>query len=93
MKSCMSNMVDKARGIGRRFGRMLVQIHRRVPPGLRTILGLALIAGGFVGFLPILGFWMIPLGIAVVGLDVAPLWRAWKARAERHRRNRSSDLR
>ena len=37
---------------------------------LRVPMGLALIAGGFVGFLPILGFWMIPLGLALLALDV-----------------------
>lgn len=51
-------------------------IESRVPFGLRTILGLLLIVGGIFGFLPIVGFWMIPLGIAVIGIDVAVLWRA-----------------
>jgi hypothetical protein len=55
--------------------RMLVRIRRRVPPGLRLVLGLLLIVGGILGFLPILGFWMIPLGVAVAALDVIPLWR------------------
>ena len=41
----------------------------------RWPIGLALIGGGFLGFLPILGFWMIPLGIAVAALDVVPAWR------------------
>jgi hypothetical protein len=53
---------------------------RRVPRGLRSILGLLLIAGGVVGFLPVLGFWMIPAGLAFVALDVPPLRRrvlAW----------------
>jgi hypothetical protein len=58
---------------------MLVRIRRRVPPGLRLILGLLLIVGGILGFLPILGFWMIPLGVAVAALDVIPLWR-WLTR-------------
>ena len=43
---------------------------------LRWPLGLALIAGGFLGFLPILGFWMIPIGALVIGEDV-PLVRRW----------------
>jgi hypothetical protein len=30
--------------------------------------------GGVLGFLPILGFWMFPLGVAFVALDV-PLTR------------------
>jgi hypothetical protein len=59
--------------------RILVRIRRRVPPGLRLVLGLLLIVGGILGFLPILGFWMIPLGVAVAALDVIPLWR-WLTR-------------
>ena len=31
---------------------------------IRIGLGILLIAGGLVGFLPVLGFWMIPLGLA-----------------------------
>lgn len=58
-----------------RLRRLLVRIRARVPPGLRFILGLLLIAGGILGFLPILGFWMIPLGVAVAALDIVPLWR------------------
>ena len=47
-----------------------------MPRGLRLVLGLLLIGGGVLGFLPILGFWMIPLGIAVADLDVRPLSQA-----------------
>lgn len=57
-------------------------IDRARKPGavwVRVPLGLALIAGGFVGFLPILGFWMIPLGLALLALDV-PFMRAPLAR-------------
>lgn len=59
----------------RKLSRALVKVRRTVPPGVRTLLGLLLVAGGTLGFLPILGFWMIPLGIAVISLDVVPLWR------------------
>jgi hypothetical protein len=51
-----------------------------VPPGARSVLGVLLICGGVLGFLPILGFWMIPLGGALIALDVPPLRRrllAW----------------
>ncbi|KRS12857.1 hypothetical protein XM53_09850 [Roseovarius atlanticus] len=58
-----------------RLKRALVRIRSRVPPGLRLVLGILLIIGGIFGFLPVLGFWMIPLGIAVASLDVVPLWR------------------
>jgi hypothetical protein len=29
-----------------------------------------LIVGGIVGFLPLLGFWMIPLGLALIAQDI-----------------------
>ena len=52
---------------------------KRVPvPGnlfLRITLGLALIAGGLVGFLPVLGFWMLPLGFLVLSIDFPPVRR------------------
>jgi hypothetical protein len=48
---------------------------RRVPWGLRSLLGLVLMAGGVLGFLPILGFWMLPLGVAFIALDIPPLRR------------------
>ncbi len=66
-----------------RLKRVLVRIRQRVPPGLRSLLGLLLVAGGVVGFLPVLGFWMVPLGVLVIGLDVKPVlrWlRAWRER-------------
>lgn len=37
---------------------------------LRIIIGILLIIGGFLGFLPILGFWMIPLGFIVLSVDL-----------------------
>ncbi len=57
------------------------RIRRHVPPGARTLLGLVLIVGGMFGFLPVLGFWMIPLGLAVIAMDLralAGLWRRWR---------------
>ncbi|MDJ0826912.1 MAG: hypothetical protein QNJ16_15550 [Rhodobacter sp.] len=38
-------------------------------------MGLLLMVGGVFGFLPILGFWMIPMGVAIAALDVMPVWR------------------
>ena len=40
------------------------------------MLGLLLICGGILGFLPVLGFWMIPVGVAVAMLDIGPLARS-----------------
>ncbi|MFN3656630.1 MAG: hypothetical protein ACK4UO_05165 [Pseudolabrys sp.] len=42
---------------------------------VRVPLSLVLVAGGLVGFLPILGFWMIPLGLALLALDLPILRR------------------
>lgn len=55
--------------------RIRAWVHAHIPPGLRFLVGLVLIASGIVGFLPILGFWMIPLGVIIAGMDIVPLWR------------------
>lgn len=46
-------------------------IHSRIPSyrPARIALGIVLILGGLAGFLPILGFWMIPLGVVVLSVD------------------------
>lgn len=49
---------------------------RHVPPGLRSVLGVLLLLGGVFGFLPVLGFWMIPLGVGLLALDF-PLLQTW----------------
>jgi hypothetical protein len=41
----------------------------------RVPLGILLIFGGFLGFLPILGFWMLPLGLLMLAIDL-PFLRA-----------------
>ena len=35
----------------------------------RRLAGVLLIFGGLLGFFPILGFWMIPLGLLVLSVD------------------------
>jgi hypothetical protein len=46
---------------------------------VRVPLSVALMASGFVGFLPVLGFWMLPLGLALLALDL-PFLRGPMAR-------------
>ena len=46
-----------------------------VPPGARTVVGVLFMIGGVLGFLPVLGFWMLPLGAAFVALDIPPARR------------------
>jgi purine-cytosine permease-like protein len=41
----------------------------------RTILGVLLVIGGILGFLPVLGFWMIPLGLLILSEDFAVIRR------------------
>ncbi len=47
---------------------------------LRVPLGLVLIPSGFLGFLPILGFWMAPLGLLLLAEDF-PRVRRFTVRA------------
>ncbi|KRS16297.1 hypothetical protein [Roseovarius indicus] len=71
-------------GRARRVRRQVqVWAKRRLPPGVRLLAGLALMVGGVLGFLPVLGFWMFPLGVAVAALDVVPVWRQLKGRSRR----------
>ncbi len=46
----------------------------------RIVIGVALIIGGILGFLPILGFWMIPLGFLFLSVDF-PSVRRWRRKA------------
>lgn len=55
---------------------LLQWIETRIPPGLRLLLGLLLMVGGVFGFLPVIGFWMFPLGVAVIALDIRHV-REW----------------
>jgi hypothetical protein len=48
---------------------------------LRLAIGTALLLGGLLWFLPILGLWMIPLGLLVLSVDVA-IVRRWRRRGE-----------
>ncbi|GAB4259359.1 MAG: hypothetical protein Kow0013_01950 [Pararhodobacter sp.] len=71
----------------RRFQRQLSRIGSLAPwlgtllgavstPGrrwLRPFLAAALIAGGLLGFLPIVGFWMLPLGLLLLAADLPAL--------------------
>jgi len=36
---------------------------------LRKIVGILLVIGGLFGFLPVLGYWMIPVGLALLAVD------------------------
>lgn len=42
----------------------------RWPKPVRIIVGILFVLCGLVGFLPILGFWMVPLGLAILAIDI-----------------------
>ncbi len=61
----------------------------------RIVTGSALVVGGTLGFLPILGFWMVPLGLIVLSHDLPAVRRGrrrlavwWASR--RNRRDRDT---
>lgn len=72
-----------------RLDRQFDRIARQVPaargfldwvrrPGLlivRLPLAILLILGGIFSFLPVLGIWMLPLGLLVLAVDIPPLRR------------------
>jgi hypothetical protein len=62
-----------------RFGNKSVPMPDNRP--LRIGIGILLILGGFIGFLPILGFWMVPLGLLVLSMDI-PAVRRFRRRME-----------
>jgi hypothetical protein len=42
---------------------------------IRQPLGIVLVLGGLLGFLPVLGFWMLPLGLLLMAIDIPYLQR------------------
>ena len=63
-------MASKVRLLNRHF-----HLPRSKP--LRIGSGVLLIGCGLLGFLPVLGFWMLPLGFLVLSVDL-PAVRRWR---------------
>ncbi|UTW54214.1 hypothetical protein [Kordiimonas sp. SCSIO 12610] len=75
----------------------------RVTPASRVgrlIVGILCIFGGLLGFLPVLGFWMVPLGLIILSVDFpfvrrfrrkneVRFGRWWQARKERQRQKKN----
>ena len=108
-------MANKTRA---RLDRQFDRLQRRIPdfaarllerirrPGARWIrmpLGVLLILGGIFSFLPVLGIWMLPLGLLLLALDLVFLqgpvnsaivcgtrkWTTWsRSRRDRKARGR-----
>ncbi len=83
--------------------RLLERIRRPEARWIRIPLGLLLILGGIFSFLPVLGIWMLPLGLLLLALDLVVLqgpvnagivrgtrkWSTW-SRARRDKKARGS---
>lgn len=78
------------RKLDRLIGRLNAKLPERLsgfigwlvsPSGMwvRFPLGVLFILGGFFSFLPLLGVWMLPLGILLIAVDVPPV-RRWVIR-------------
>ena len=61
----------------------------------RIALGIFLILGGIFSFLPVLGIWMLPLGLLVLSQD-SPMIRRWRRSSTlyfaRRRQKRRSEI-
>jgi hypothetical protein len=53
---------------------------------IRLPVGILFIGGGVLGFLPLVGFWMVPLGLMLIAVDIPPLRPAVSAGIVRLRR-------
>jgi hypothetical protein len=53
-----------------RMGKAVKWLREPSSRWVRIPAALVLICAGFVGFLPILGFWMVPLGLLLIAQDV-----------------------
>ncbi|WND02442.1 PGPGW domain-containing protein [Temperatibacter marinus] len=62
---------------------MFKKIRGKIPNNriARFFAGIFLIIGGILGFLPVLGFWMIPLGLLILSTDF-PAVRRFRRRQE-----------
>ncbi|MCI9865789.1 hypothetical protein RHIZ_07530 [Rhizobium skierniewicense] len=64
----------------------------------RIVIGVLLIICGLLGFLPVLGFWMVPLGLLVLSQDLPFVRRqrrrltVWWARRRRAREARREGI-
>ncbi len=66
--------------------RRLIRSARGIRRPFRIALGVVLVLGGIVSFLPLVGLWMLPLGLVVLSYDLPPVRRA-HSRLRRRLRN------
>ncbi|PTM95266.1 hypothetical protein [Mycoplana dimorpha] len=69
-------------GIDHRTHEIVIGSFRQKLPqsrAMRTLIGVLLVFCGMLGFLPVLGFWMIPLGVLLLSHD-SPFLRRQRRR-------------
>jgi hypothetical protein len=94
-KAQLDRHIDRVeKKLPRRPAKMLRRLREPSARYARWAVAIALIAGGFLSFLPVLGLWMLPLGLILIAQDVPMLrrplarvlayierkWQAWKTR-------------
>ena len=57
------------------FCRMVIRLRRPSRWPARIAISLLLAAGGLLSFLPVLGLWMLPLGLIIISQDLPALQR------------------
>lgn len=87
-----------------RFGMMIYILRQPWAMLIRIPLGIILVVGGVLSFLPILGIWMLPLGLLLLAIDLPFLqrpmnevvlrgerqWKVWR-RSRRDRKATKTD--
>lgn len=82
------------RKIPRKAADLLARVRRPEARWIRIPLGILLVLGGIFSFLPVLGIWMLPLGLLLLALDLIFLqnpvnlailrggryWTSWRRR-------------
>ena len=68
----LDRLIDRLPGRGQTAMRWLRRPSSRL---FRIPAGVLLVGGGFLGMLPLLGFWMLPLGLILLAEDIRPLQR------------------
>jgi len=67
----------------------------------RIVIGTVLVICGLLGFLPVLGFWMVPLGLLVLSQDLRfvrrkrrqlAIWWEYRKRARQARRDEAEGI-
>ena len=97
-KDQLDRQFDQLSGrLPRPFARFIDWIRRPSSTWVRWPVAILFILGGLVGFLPILGFWMVPVGLMLLAQDVPFLrppiaralawgqrtWEGWRRRRAR----------